>query len=67
MTCVVENDDEIYEIAKNERYQVVGESSDTLYGQRRLLPKGPNGMIVDVSLPIPNFEPKIENGLQQRI
>ena len=59
MTFVVENTDEVFEIAKAEGFEVISEPSDTFYGQRRLLLKDPNGLIVDISSPIPNFEPKI--------
>jgi len=43
-TFVVDNADEVVEIP-----------TDTIYGQRRLLLKDPNGSLVDVSSPIPNF------------
>ena len=56
VTFVVENADEIFQIAKNEGFEIISEPSDTFYGQRRLLLKDPNGMIVDVSSPIPNNE-----------
>ena len=56
MTFVVENTDDIFEIAKNEGFDIISEPSDTFYGQRRLLLKDPNGMIVDVSSPISSFE-----------
>jgi predicted enzyme related to lactoylglutathione lyase len=56
ITFVVENADEVFEIAKKEGTEVISEPNDTFYGQRRLLLKDPNGVIVDVSSPIPNFE-----------
>ncbi|SEJ82765.1 Glyoxalase-like domain-containing protein [Cyclobacterium xiamenense] len=56
VTFVVENADEVFEIAKKEGFEIISEPSDTFYGQRRLLLKDPNGVIVDVSSPIPNFE-----------
>lgn len=55
ITFVVEKADEIYEIAKSEKFQILNEPSDTFYGQRRLLLQDPNGVIVDVSSPIPDF------------
>ncbi|QNL22207.1 VOC family protein [Hyphobacterium sp. CCMP332] len=55
ITFVVENTDEVLEIAKKEGFEIISEPSDTFYGQRRLLLKDPNGIIVDVSSPIPSF------------
>jgi len=54
-TFVVDNADEVYGIAKKENFEVVEIPTDTIYGQRRLLLKDPNGSLVDVSSPIPNF------------
>lgn len=56
VTFVVENADDVFEVAKNESFEIISEPSDTFYGQRRLLLKDPNGMIVDVSSPILNSE-----------
>ncbi len=56
VTFVVNNADEVFEIAKKERLEVISEPLDTFYGQRRLLLKDPNGTLVDVSSPIPNLE-----------
>jgi len=56
ITLVVENADEVFEIAKAEKFEILSEPSDTFYGQRRLLLKDPNGTLVDVSSPIENFE-----------
>ncbi|MEO0555643.1 MAG: VOC family protein [Bacteroidota bacterium] len=56
ITFVVEKADDIFQIAKNEGFDIVSEPSDTFYGQRRLLLRDPNGVIVDVSSPIPNFQ-----------
>lgn len=55
ITFVVENADEIFEIAKSENFEIVSQPEDTFYGQRRLLLKDPNGALVDVSSPIENF------------
>lgn len=52
LTFVVDSVDELFEIAKAERMEIVGEPEDTFYGQRRLLLRDPNGLIVDVSSPI---------------
>ncbi|MEM9681479.1 MAG: VOC family protein [Bacteroidota bacterium] len=54
VTFVVDNVDEMFEIAKKEGIEVISEPSDTFYGQRRLLLKDPNGTLVDISSPIPN-------------
>ena len=56
ITFVVDNADELFKIAKTEGLEVLEEPSDTFYGQRRLLSKDPDGTLVDVSSPIPNFE-----------
>ncbi|MEM9298086.1 MAG: VOC family protein [Bacteroidota bacterium] len=56
ITFVVEKADDIFQIAKNEGFDIVSEPTDTFYGQRRLLLRDPNGVIVDVSSPIPNFQ-----------
>ena len=56
VTFVVENADDVFEIAKSEGLEVLSEPSDTFYGQKRLLLKDPNGTLVDVSSPMPNFE-----------
>lgn len=56
LTFVVESVDEVFELAKAEGLKILGEPTNTFYGQRRLLLKDPNGSLVDVSSPIPNFE-----------
>lgn len=53
ITFVVDNADEIFEIAKTEKVKIVSEPTDTFYGQRRLLLKDPNGTLIDVSSLIP--------------
>ena len=55
LTFVVDNTDDVYSIAKKEKFNIVSEPNDTFYGQRRLLIKDPNGLLVDISSPIPNF------------
>ena len=56
ITFVVENTDAIFELAKTINCEIISEPHDTFYGQRRLLLKDPNGVVVDVSSPIPNFK-----------
>lgn len=55
VTFVVDDVHEVFEIAKREGLEVLSEPVDTFYGQRRLLLKDPNGTLVDISSPIPNF------------
>lgn len=55
LTFVVDNAEELFEIAKQNNFTIVNEPIDTDYGQRRLLLKDPDGTLVDVSSPIPNF------------
>jgi len=52
ITFVVNNADDIFNIAVKEKFDVIQEPSDTFYGQRRLLLKDPSGMLVDISSPI---------------
>ena len=56
VTFVVDNADEIFEVAKTEKFRIISEPTDTSYGQRRLLLKDPNGTLVDISSPIKGFE-----------
>ncbi|TPN84686.1 VOC family protein [Aquimarina algicola] len=55
ITFVVDNVDEVFEIATSENFDIVREPEDTFYGQRRLLLKDPNGALVDISSPIQGF------------
>ncbi len=48
-TFVVEDVEVQYRIAQEAGYTIVAPPIDTFYGQRRLLLKDPNGMLVDVS------------------
>ncbi len=57
LTFVVDNADDVYEIAQQESFDLVSEPADTFYGQRRLLLRDPDGALVDVSSPIPNYSP----------
>ena len=56
VTFVVDNVDQLFEIAKTENFDILKAPADTFYGQRRLLLKDPNGTVVDISSPIPDFE-----------
>jgi len=56
VTFVVDNADEIFKIAESEHFEIISEPKDAFYGQRRLLLKDPNGTLVDISSPMPNFE-----------
>ena len=56
LTFVVDNTDEVYEIAKAKGFDIIREPEDTFYGQRRLLLKDPSGTLVDVSSLISNFQ-----------
>lgn len=55
ITFVVDDVDETFEIAKSENFEVLSKPKDTFYGQRRLLLKDPNGVLVDISSPIKGF------------
>lgn len=55
VTFVVDNADDIYELAKAANFEVVEKPHNTFYGQRRLLLKDPSGALVDVSSPIQDF------------
>jgi len=56
ITFVVDNVDEIHELAKSQEIKVLSGPTDTFYGQRKLLLKDPDGSLVDVSSPIQGFE-----------
>lgn len=55
LTLVVEDVDRAYEVAQEASFQVMSPPTDTFYGQRRMLLTDPNGVLVDVSSPIPGF------------
>ncbi len=52
ITFVVENADAVFEMAKNNGFEIIAAPENTFYGQRRVLLKDPNGTMVDVSSPI---------------
>lgn len=56
LTFVVDNADEVFELAKAEKIEIIEKPTDTSYGQRRLLLRDPDGVIVDVSSPIKGFQ-----------
>ncbi len=56
ITFVVENADELFAIAESEKFEIISRPMDTVYGQRRLLLKDPNGLLVDISSPIKDFK-----------
>lgn len=51
MTFVVEDCDQVYEIAKKMRVSVVQKPTDMPYGQRRMVLKDPEGTVLDISAP----------------
>ncbi len=55
ITIVVESADAVYAIAKENNFGIAEPPKDTAYGQRRLLLYDPNGTLIDVSSPIPDF------------
>lgn len=57
ITFVVDDAEAIFELAKQQSFEIQQEPEDTFYGQRRLLLKDPNGVVIDVSSPIPDFNP----------
>ncbi len=55
-TFVVEDVDAVFQTAKAASLNIIQEPEDTFYGQRRLLLQDPDGALVDISTPIPNFQ-----------
>ena len=51
LTVVVEDVDDLYRRAIGGGFTVVEPPRDLFYGQRRMLAKDPNGMLVDISSP----------------
>jgi predicted enzyme related to lactoylglutathione lyase len=52
ITFVVDNVDEVFKLAKTNKYKVVQSPENTFYGQRRMLLKDPNNYIIDISSPV---------------
>lgn len=51
ITIVVDDADKVYATAQAEAVDILSKPHDTFYGQRRLLLRDPNGVVVDVSSP----------------
>ncbi len=49
ITFVVDNADQLYELATSKHFEIVSPPEDTFYGQRRFLLKDPNGVLIDIS------------------
>jgi len=58
LTFVVNNVDQVHQQALDLGFEVVQAPQDTDYGQRRMLLKDPNGLLVDASQVIENFNPQ---------
>lgn len=56
LTFVVSDVAPLFDLAKQHTLHILTTPHDTFYGQRRLLLKDPNGIVVDISSPIPNFK-----------
>ena len=56
LTIVVSDTDSVHQLAIQNNATILQEPHDTSYGQRRLLLQAPDGVIIDVSAPIPNFQ-----------
>ena len=56
LTFVVDDVEPYHQKAQQENFTIVKAPHDTFYGQRRLLLRDPDGTLVDVSAPIPNFQ-----------
>lgn len=55
VTFVVDDVDAAYRQAQGLKLEVVAVPEDTPYGQRRMLLRDPNGIIVDLSSPMKDF------------
>ena len=55
LTIVVENVEDIYKLALEQKFAILKEPEDMFYGQRRLLLQDPNGVVLDISAPIKDF------------
>lgn len=52
ITFVVKDVDDVHKEAKEKNIEILENPTDTFYGQRRMLLKDPNGVVVDVSSPL---------------
>lgn len=57
MTFVVSDATAVFHMAQEQGFTVLSAPEDTFYGQRRLVLQSPEGGIIDVSSPIPDFTP----------
>ncbi len=55
LTIVVEDVDQAHRAAQEASFRITSSPTDTFYGQRRMLLADPNGVLVDVSSPISDF------------
>lgn len=56
-TLVVDDADAVFDDAGNLGTTIVSGPENTFYGQRRLVLRAPEGTLIDVSSPIPDFSP----------
>jgi len=56
LTLVVDDVDEFHKKAVARDVEIIQPPADTFYGQRRMLIRDPNGVVVDVSSPIAGFQ-----------
>ncbi len=56
LTLVVDDVDNVHQTAQKAKLDILELPTDTAYGQRRMLLRDPNGAVIDVSTPIPDFE-----------
>jgi len=52
LTFVVEDVEATYQLAQSKGYDITAAPHDTFYGQRRMLLRAPDGVVVDVSSPM---------------
>lgn len=52
ITFVVDDVEEVFRVAKLNKYEIVQNPEDTSYGQRRMILKDPNNYMIDISSPI---------------
>ncbi|MEL6638825.1 MAG: VOC family protein [Bacteroidota bacterium] len=58
LTLVVDDVELCFERAQQHQYPIEQAPADTPYGQRRMLLRDPNGVLLDVSSPIADFQPR---------
>ena len=57
LTFVVDDVDTVYARAQSMQLPVLQAPKDEFYGQRRMLLTDPNGLFLDISSPIANYQP----------